>query len=238
MLFVSRALFLVGCATLIGGCGATAATEDVHPEGDALVQAAPAAASAGARTFNGVASESLLYVLVYKDPETIGAGLSHDHVVRASGWSGSFKWDPAEPQTCNVNIKVPVAKLVPDEDHMRKKTGLDGLVKESDRDKIKKAMLGSDQLDGSKFPNISFNGTKCVPTANGVKVSGMFKLRGKSRPLATVMKLDMNGKRLTATGTFKLKATDFGFEPFSAGFGALKNQNEMKFSIRFVGDAK
>jgi len=233
-----RTMFLVGCFAFFTGCGPTASAGDAHPPGDAVAQATPAPASAGARTFHGNAAESLIYVQVFKDPETIAAGLSHDHVVRAQSWSGSFKWDPAQPQTCNISIKIPVDKLVPDEDHMRKKTGLHGVVKESDRAKIRKAMLGGDQLDAGKFPNISFNGTKCVPTANGVKVAGMFKMHGKSKPLATVMKLDSNGKRLTATGVFKLKATDFGFKPFSAGMGALKNLNEMKFSVRFVGDAK
>ena len=235
---VVQMMLLAGGLISFSGCGLTAEAGDVHPPGDAVAQAKPAPASAGARTFHGNAAESLIYVLVYKDPDTVAAGLSHDHVVRAQGWSGSFKWDPAEPQTCNVSIKVPVDKLVADEDHMRKKTGLDSVVKDSDRAKIRKAMLGSDQLEASKYPNISFTGTKCVPTGNGVKVAGMFKMHGKSKPLATVMKLDSNGKRLTATGTFKLKATDFGFQPFSAGFGALKNQNEMKFSVRFVGDAK
>jgi len=229
---------LMGCFALLNGCGPTASAGDVHQPGDGVAQAAPAPASAGARTFHGIAAESLIYVQVFKDPDTIAAGLSHDHVVRAQSWSGSFKWDPAAPQTCNISIKVPVDKLVVDEDHMRKKTGLHGVVEDGDRAKIRKAMLGGDQLDAGKFPNISFTGTKCVPTGNGVKVSGMFKMHGKSKPLATVMELDLNGKRLTATGTFKLKTTDFGFQPFSAGFGALKNRNEMKFSVRFVGDAK
>ena len=34
-----------------------------------------------------------------------------------------------------------------------------------------------------------------------------------------------------------ITATDFGFEPFSAAFGAVKNQNEMKLYIEVEGSA-
>ena len=41
-------------------------------------------------------SSSALYVQVHKDPATLAAGLSHDHVVTSTGWSGRVRWDPAD----------------------------------------------------------------------------------------------------------------------------------------------
>jgi polyisoprenoid-binding protein YceI len=181
---------------------------------------------------------SMLYILVFKDPDTLAAGLSHDHVVRATGWTGSFRWDPKDPKACDVQISVPVDKLAVDEPHMRKKVGFESTVKDSDRAKIKKTMLGEKQLYSETHPTISFASRKCTGMDGGVVVAGMFELRGKKRPVAIEMKVARQGKRLTATGELKLKATDFGFDAFSAGLGALKNQNEMKLTVHFVGDSK
>jgi hypothetical protein len=43
---------------------------------------------------------------------------------------------------------------------------------------------------------------------------------------------------MSAAGTFSAKATDFGFEPYSALLGALKNRNEMKFTVDVKGAAQ
>jgi hypothetical protein len=55
---------------------------------------------------------------------------------------------------------------------------------------------------------------------------------------AEKMKVQAEPGRFSATGSFRIKQSDFGIEPFSAMMGALKNRDEVKFSIKVEGRAQ
>lgn len=183
-------------------------------------------------------AKSALYVQVYKNADTVAAGLSHDHVVAATGWNGTVHWDPDDPSTCKMQITVPVSGLRPDDDGMRKRVGYDVMLENKQREKIKGHMLAAGQLDAKRFGEVRFASTRCEATDDKVKVSGKLTLHGVSKPVTSTMKISGNGTSLTAFGTFSAKATDFGFEPYSALLGALKNKNEMKFTVDVQGVSK
>ncbi|MDP6932054.1 MAG: YceI family protein [Myxococcota bacterium] len=180
-------------------------------------------------------SKGNLYVLVYKDPNTSLAGMSHDHAVRATGWSGSVTWDPDNPGACAIDITVPVRKLAVDEDHMRKLAGIEGSLDAGQREDIKENMLDDDQLDAGAFPNITFKASSCTGTAPSVTVKGDFNLHGKSQAKSVPMKVTVDGSSLKAKGSFETSCTAHGFEPFSALIGQLKNQDKMKVVIDVQG---
>jgi hypothetical protein len=49
-----------------------------------------------------------------------------------------------------------------------------------------------------------------------------------------VVRNDPAGLASGARGTFRARATDFGFKPYS-NFGVLKNEDEMEFVVDVVG---
>ena len=106
------------------------------------------------------------------------------------------------------------------------------------REEIKGNMLSTGQLNAKAFSDIKFVATKCEAAGEKVKVTGNLTIRGKASPVSSTMKITGDGATLTANGTFTAKATDFGFEPYSALLGALKNKNEMKFTLDAKGTAK
>jgi len=178
---------------------------------------------------------SLVYVQVFKDPDTMGAGLSHDHVVMATGWGGTVTWDEANPGACKVEMKLPVRGLIIDEAGMRKKVGYSSMLSEDQRVDVKKNMLAAEQLVGDKHSHITFSSTGCVASGGGVTVSGNMTLRGQSSPVKAQMKITADGSSFSASGGFKASHTQFGFDPFSAMFGQLKNMNEMSFTLDVKG---
>ncbi|MCB9763407.1 MAG: YceI family protein [Alphaproteobacteria bacterium] len=182
------------------------------------------------------ALKGLLYVQVYKDPDTIAAALAHDHVVRASGWTGTVTWDPSNPGACDVKITVPVNRLAVDEEDLRRALGYDTFPKAGEREDIKKEMLSEDQLSGTKFPQITYKSTSCEAAGDNVKVTGDLTIRGKTKPVTMTMTVKADAVNFQAKGSLAINATDFGFDPFSAGFGALKNQNRMILVVDAKGD--
>lgn len=201
-------------------------TEDPAPE--------PEPEPAVASTYTVNASNSKLYVQVFKDPSTVGAGMSHDHVMVARSWSGTVTWHPTDASQCAIDISLPVSKLNVDPPSMRRAVGYEGELSDSQRESVKKNMLASSQLNGSAHPNITFKSTSCSGTSGSVQVTGDLTIRGRSKRVTTTLKVSLDGG-FSANGTFKAKHTDFGFEPYSAMMGALKNQNQMTFTVRLSG---
>lgn len=169
-----------------------------------------------------------LYIQVFKDPETLGAGLSHDHVMVAKGWSGTASYDAADPGSCNISITVPVSSLDVDPDYMRKAVGYDTMLTADQRDDVRKNMLASSQLDAGSHPNITFQSTSCTASS----ITGNLTIRGKSQPVTMNAQLSEDGSSFSAKGQVTIRATQFGFQPYSALFGQLKNRDDMKLTVK------
>lgn len=180
-------------------------------------------------------AQGALYVLVSKDPATVGSALAHDHVVVASGWNGRVAWGDG---ACSVGIEVPVRSLVVDAPTWRTRLGLEKAVSERQRGQVRASMLDEGQLHADAHPAITFQSETCVPAGEFVSVQGNLTLRGVTRPVTVPMKVTAEGGRLHATGRFTIKATDFGFEPYSAFLGAVKNRDEMELVVDVVGTSR
>jgi len=176
-------------------------------------------------------NNSSLSIRVYKG-DTLAKGLAHNHLVLAKGWSGKISWHPTDASKCKVSISVPVSKLSVDPPRARKSAGFKGEVSEGQRKDIKKNMLAKGQLNAAAHKNITFESSSCDGTSGTVNVKGTFTLRGKSRNISIPLKVKLEPK-FSAKASFNIKATDYGFKPYSAAFGAVKNKNKMKIKARF-----
>ncbi len=214
---------------------ASAPATTTASEAAPAVAAPEAAPSAVTYTFNTGASA--LYVQVFKDPDTMGAGLSHDHVVVARNWTGTATWHPTEPSQCAVKISVPVAKLEVDPPAMRKKVGYDTELSSGQRDDVRKNMLARDQLNGDEHSTISFTSRSCSATSGAVTVEGDLNLLGQTRPLSIKATVKLGEGTFSAKGGFSIQGSDWGLSPFKAMMGALKNQDKLKFSFDLAGKA-
>ena len=130
-----------------------------------------------------------------------------------------------------MEISLPVAKLDPDAPAMRKAVGYDTELSDSQRATVKKNLLAKDQLDGDRYPDITFRSTSCSATTGSVKVTGSLSMHGVSKTVSTTMKVSLD-QGFAADGTFKAKGSDFGFEPYTAMLGALKNLDQMVFTVK------
>ncbi len=188
-------------------------------------------APAPARDYTIDPDKGLVYVLVLKDETTVLSSASHNHAIRAAGFSGSVRWSPDDPSQCKVSVTVPVDKLDVDPQWLRDRVGYTQKLKDGDRETIRKNMLASDQLNAAAFPTIRFESTRCTGSQGSYKVSGNLTMRGATAPVTALMKIEVEGDELQATGRFKTTHTAFGFQPFSALMGALKNRDELEFVL-------
>ncbi|MFT4621584.1 MAG: polyisoprenoid-binding protein YceI [Myxococcota bacterium] len=212
-----------------------AATEG---EAEAEAETEPAAPEpAPTVTYTLDPGRSFLAVTVFKDPNTIGAGLAHDHAIVASNFDGKVTWNVDDASVCDVSISFPVTALRVDPGNARSRVGIDpdDTVGDGGKGTITSNFLGKSQLDASSFPTIAFKSTSCSGTTGKVKVTGDMSIRGVAKTVTVTMDVSAVGTSFTAKGSFATTHGDFGFKPFSAGFGALKNQDKLAFVIDVAG---
>lgn len=221
-----QAAFLLLFLLFVTGCNSQ--PSEIQP---GLLMLSTKAANAGnqspeQKTKTYPLGKGMLLIRVMKDTTTLASGLSHNHAIQAFGWSGTFSWNP-ENQACSVSIQIPVDSLKPDLPAARTFAGLEGELSDGTRQDIRKNMLSNSQLNSKNYPEISFTSNQGSLAGTTLTLEGKLTIRGVTKTVR-VSVLDFKaGKTISGTGSFEIKATDFGFEPYSALFGQLKNKNTM-----------
>ena len=193
-------------------------------------------ATTGPTTYELSASDGRLYVLVRYKRCTLASGLAHDHVVVAGDWTGSVTWDPANVSACDVRFDLPVSGLVVDPGSARDWEGLEGTTSADDKESIRENMRSDDQLDMQDHPRITYRSTRCVAGSGGkTNVTGTMTIHGVSHELTVPMTIRAEGGSFNASGEFTATHADFGMDPYSKAFGAVKNDEQLKFVIDVSG---
>jgi polyisoprenoid-binding protein YceI len=179
-----------------------------------------------------------LEVMVFYDREALAAAISHDHVVTPTRFTGSVDYDVNNPASCDVKIVLFVSDLVVDATNARSKYKLPDTTSDANKATIKKNMLASNQLNASAFNRVEFKSSSCTPSGGQVFVKGALSIHGFSHNVNVPMTIQANGKTFSASGRFTAQHSDFGMDPYTAMFGALKNAPKLAFHINVSGRAK
>ncbi len=190
----------------------------------------------GPQTYALDVKKSSFVMQVYK--AGAASGLAHDHVIHATSVSGSVVVDVADLGTAKVEVTVQTKGLVNDDPKMRKRYGLEGELPEKDRKAILDNMQNAEQLDVANFPTITFSSTSVTPAGAGkATINGTLTIKGKSQPISMPATIVFKGKAVEGKGSVRLKFTSFGIEPYSAFFGAVRNQDDITLHVRLVANA-
>src|SRR5262245_49262279 len=191
------------------------------------------AGSASAATFKIDPSRSLLVVQIFRDG--VAAKLGHDHVVQATTVSGSVTYDPATPAVSSVAAEVQTATLKVDEAQTRRRFGREGQPSTGDVAEIEASMKAEGQLDVARFPTITFASTTITAeTPERYLVTGQLTIRGVTRDVQFPATAVMDGNILRTTATLTFMQSAFGYKPYSALFGAIKNRDAVVLHIDLV----
>jgi len=167
----------------------------------------------------------------------VGAGalLAHDHVVRATLYTGQIHFDRATPAKSAVTIEVPSAALKVDEAEVRKKYDLPSSLSEKDRLQIQDTMLSPSQLDAAQYPLIRFASTQIAAQSDELyTVTGDLTIRTITRTVSFSARIEQDQQTLHVYGSLRFDQSSFGYKPYSALFGAVRNQDEVVLHFDLV----
>lgn len=107
--------------------------------------------------------------------------------------------------------------------HVREGKGGMQALKDDDKADIRKTI----DKDVLKKKSISFQSTSVEQAGDGLKVSGDLEMGGKTKPVT----FDLSESGGTLSGSAAVKQSDWGIKPYSALFGALKVNDEVKVVV-------
>ena len=181
-------------------------------------------------------NDSLLYVQVYKDPDAAASGFAHDHVMRATNWTGFVTYNTSDINECSMQFSLPVHDLQVDEDAMRQLVGYGDTISQSDREQIKEHMLADNQLNADQFPSISFESSGCqLLDEDTLRVTGNMSIVNEVRSWDVDIDFTIQSDTFYMSSVIDFTHSDFGIEPYSAFFGAVRNAEPLKITFDMVG---
>jgi polyisoprenoid-binding protein YceI len=212
-----------------------AAAAPAAPVDVAAPPAAAPAPAAGPRTYT-LSNRSNVYIQVWKDG--VAAAVAHDHVVEAHEISGTIIGDIADLTASKVDVTVKTASLTTDDSKSRARFKLEGEVPEKDIAAVLKNMKASDQLDVEKFPTVRFVSKSVSKDGDKLVLIGDFTLHGVTKEIKVPVTFSMkDADTVEGKGSFSIQTPDYGIEPYSALFGAIKNKPGITIHLRLVGKA-
>ncbi|MBI3246084.1 MAG: YceI family protein [Deltaproteobacteria bacterium] len=157
----------------------------------------------------------------------IGSALAHDHVVRATAYSGRIHSAVSEPSAVTITVEVQAASLQADEPDVRRKYGLTAVLSEQERQEIQTTMASPQQLAIAQYPTLLFRSTQVEKhPEEGYRVTGELTIRGVTRAVRFPVRIECRDGSIHAWGAIRFQQSSFGYEPYSALFGAVRNQDE------------
>lgn len=213
-------------------------TSDIPTPGDDAEEVVPDDTedmSVGPLTYSFNDADSLIYVQVFKDPDALASSWAHDHVIRATGWTGTVTLDMEDPSGCALDFVVPVDLLSVDEDGMRNLVGYGDSISSSDRAAIRDHMLADNQLNINRHDNITFSGSDCTIENDTLVTAGALTVAGGTARMDVVLDMVISDEQLYLQGDLDTEHEDFGLTPFSAYGGLVRNDDPLPFVIDIVG---
>ncbi len=174
-------------------------------------------------------------IFVYRTGR-LATTLGHNHVISSPDVQGTMVLTP-ELTGSIVDIRVPVATLVVDDPEQRKEAGPDFQTQLSDEDvaSVRHTMLSSRVLDAGPYPLVTIKATVTGGTPPELQAYVVMTLHGTVQQFQSPVKFEKDGMLAVAKGSYTIRQTDFGIEPFSMLGGSLAVKDEVKIQYRIVG---
>ncbi len=203
---------------------------------------------ASAATYKIDPAESLFAVITQKDG--LAAAFAHNHLVVAPNPTVQLTTDPNQLESTEFSFVTSTVGLVSDDMKLNNKwfplVQSEKILSEpfteispSNRSSIRSSMLGAEQLDAENYPTISATLTRVIPNPLYPDRSSYSNLatltvtiHGTTLSRVVPVNFAFSGDHLEAQSVQAFKFTDFGMEPFSALFGAVKNKNQFHILVK------
>lgn len=209
-----------------------APTPSVPPQ-PTPTEPAPPPSEAGAAIYEIDPQASVLHIHVFRGGTF--ARLGHNHVMSSKSVTGRV-WMRQQLSASGFELSFPVADLIVDDPEARRAAGSDFPpdIPQADKEGTRKNMLRKEVLDGENFPKVTVKSAAIAGSLQAPQITARITIKDATREVMVPATIVVNGARLTASGEFEIRQTDFGMKPFSVALGALEVQDQLRVRFNLV----
>ena len=216
---------------LLGGCASPPPRPPpvpvaLHDTGASWYQRA---AASGQQVLGVDASQSIVTIVVRRGGPM--ARFGHDHVIASRTLAGFVA-----PDAGRADLHFRLDQMSVDEAALRSQAGLDT---QPDADAIegtRSNMLGK-VLEAERYPVVMLRVERLGSAGAASLVRLGVTLHGVTRHVEVPVQIERSAKSIAASGSLRLKQTDFGITPMSVLGGAMSVQDEMELAFKIVARA-
>jgi polyisoprenoid-binding protein YceI len=96
-------------------------------------------------------------------------------------------------------------------------------------------MLGEDNMQADRFPFVRIHSLQITGEAPKFAAKVQVEMHGQTREMWVPLSVEGLPNRISVTGSFVLKQTDFGAQPYSVLGGLLAVQDEVPIEFKLIG---
>lgn len=235
LLAIAAASSLLSCRSLFPSSQTSAAP--VAQSGDRIDLKAvySALGEAGGKVFALDQNASAVRIYVFRAGRAAKVG--HNHVLSAPQFTGYFHLPPGGAPSARFDLEFRLDQLEIDNPAYRKNLGsaFSSILPPGAIEGTREHMLGEDNLQADRFPYVRIRSLQIAGEAPKFAAKIEVEMHGQKRELWLPLGVDGLPDRLSVTGSFMLRQTDFGAQPYSVLGGLLSVQDEVVIEFKLVG---
>lgn len=213
--------------------GVTPAQSSRQPE---LKAEYSALREAGGRVFTLDPSKSTVQIYVFRGGRA--AALGHNHVLSAPRFSGFFYLPDTGAANRRFDLEFRLDQLEIDDPKYRSALGSasSSILTPEDIRGAREHMLGEHNLQADTFPFVRVHSLGIIGETPKFAAKVQIEMHGQQRAMWIPLSVEGLPEHLAVEGSFVLRQTDFGVQPYSVLGGFLAVQDEVVIEFKLLGD--
>ena len=190
---------------------------------------------AGGRVFALAPKDSVVRIYAFRAGRA--ARLGHNHVLSAPQFTGFFHLPTSGAANGRFDLEFRLDQLEVDNPAYRSTLGaaFSAVLSPEDRERTKEHLLGANNLQADRFPFVRIQSLQISGEAPKFAAKAQVEVHGQKREMWIPLDVEGLPDRLSVSGSFVLRQTDFGVQPYSLLGGLLSVQDEVVLEFKLAG---
>ena len=226
---------LLGCEATLRSSQTGSAPTSIGDESADLRAVYSEVGRAGGRVFTLVPTDSSVRIYAFRAGPA--ARLGHNHVLSAPPFTGYFYLPAGGAANGRFDLVFRLDQLELDNPAYRSELGaaFSAVLSPDDIQSTREHLLGADDLQADRFPFVRIRSLHISGEAPKFAAEAQIEIHGQQQQMW--IPLDVVGlpDRLSVSGSFVLRQTSFGVQPYSLLGGLLSVQDEVVLDFKLTG---
>jgi len=190
----------------------------------------------GGKTYTLDPKTSAVRIYVFRGG--LATKLGHNHVLSAPQFDGFVYMPPGLESDARFDLSFRFDQLEIDNTEYRSGLGkaFSTVLNQAAIDGTRDHMLGEDNMQADRFPTIRIHSLQITGESPRLAAKVQVEMHGQTREMWIPLSSDVRPDHLTVSGSFVLRQTDFGAQPYSVLGGLLAVQDEVVIDFKLAGN--